>query len=357
MSARAARLEGPGLDGILVVAKPAGPTSHDVVALVRRLAATRRVGHGGTLDPFATGVLPVFLGRATRLVEYHLADRKAYRATVCFGASSTTDDLDGEMTPADGPAPTREVVETALAAFRGPISQMPPAYSAIKVEGRRAYQVARSGGTPELRPRDVTIDRLELVDWDGSDPDRPIAVVDVECSAGTYIRAIARDLGRAVGSAAHLGALVRTASGGFRLGDAVPLEAIRAAAADGPAGLVALLQPVDAGLERLPRVVLSDAEVAAAVRGQFIRPAAGLPRLATPEERAIAVDATGRIVAVVGLRDGRLVPDKVLVDAPVSARPEGGANDRPTVDVEAALAAELDAPSSVDPDPASPDEL
>ncbi len=101
MSARAARPEGPGLDGILVVAKPAGPTSHDVVALVRRLAATKRVGHGGTLDPFATGVLPVFLGRATRLVEYHLADRKAYRATVCFGASSTTDDLDGELTPVE----------------------------------------------------------------------------------------------------------------------------------------------------------------------------------------------------------------------------------------------------------------
>lgn len=357
MSARAARPEGPGLDGILVVAKPAGPTSHDVVALVRRLAATKRVGHGGTLDPFATGVLPVFLGRATRLVEYHLADRKAYRATVCFGASSTTDDLDGELTPADGPAPARDAVEMALAAFRGPISQMPPAYSAIKVEGRRAYQVARSGGTPELRPRDVTIDRLDLVDWDGSDPDRPIAILDVECSAGTYVRAIARDLGRALGSAAYLGALVRTASGGFRLDDAVPLDEIRTAAADGPAGLLHLLQPLDAGLERLPRVVLTDAEVAAAARGQFVRPVAGLPRLARPEDRAIAVDVTGRIVAVVGLRGGRLVPDKVLVDAPPSEPPGTTVNDRPIVDVDAALAAELDAPSSVDPDPASPDDL
>ena len=136
---------GPGLDGILVVAKPAGPTSHDIVALVRRLAATKRVGHGGTLDPFASGVLPVFLGHGTRVVEYHLGDRKAYRATVCFGASSTTDDLEGELTPSDGPAPDRAAVEDGLAGFLGVITQRPPAFSAIKVGGRRAYALARAG--------------------------------------------------------------------------------------------------------------------------------------------------------------------------------------------------------------------
>ena len=133
------------------MSKPAGPTSHDVVALVRRLAQTRRVGHGGTLDPFATGVLPVFLGRATRLVEYHLGDRKSYRATICFGASSTTDDLDGELTPVPGPGPTRAAVEAALAALVGPIHQQPPAYSAIKVGGRRAYAMARVGRDPDAR--------------------------------------------------------------------------------------------------------------------------------------------------------------------------------------------------------------
>src|SRR6187200_2298097 len=116
---------GPGLDGILVVAKPVGPTSHDVVALVRRLAATKRVGHGGTLDPFASGVLPVFLGHATRVVEYHLGDRKAYRATVCFGASSSTDDLEGELTVATGPAPSQAEVEAALPGLAGVISQRP----------------------------------------------------------------------------------------------------------------------------------------------------------------------------------------------------------------------------------------
>src|SRR5919108_2947102 len=140
---------GPGLDGILVVDKPIGPTSHDVVGLVRRLAATKRVGHGGTLDPFASGVLPVFLGRATRVVEFHLADRKGYRATVCFGATSTTDDLEGELTPAEGPAPTQAAVGATLVDFIGTIQQRPPAYSAVKLGGRRAYALARAGETGE----------------------------------------------------------------------------------------------------------------------------------------------------------------------------------------------------------------
>jgi tRNA pseudouridine55 synthase len=313
--------DGPGLDGILVVAKPAGPTSHDIVGLVRRLSLTRRVGHGGTLDPFATGVLPVFLGRATRLVEYHLADRKSYRATICFGASSTTDDLDGELTPVLGPGPTRQAVESSLAALVGTISQLPPAYSAIKIGGRRAYALARAGETPAVLPREVTIHRLDLVDWDESEPDRPIAVVEVDCSAGTYVRSIARDVGKATGGGAYLGALSRTASGSFTIDMAKPLEAIRAAAADGTAGLSSLLLPLDTGLDRFPRVVLTDDEIAAVGRGQFVRPVAGLPRTASPDERLIAVDGRGRPVAVAGIRDGRLAPDKVLVDppAPVAA--------------------------------------
>ncbi len=345
MTGRALRGEGPGLDGILVVAKPAGPTSHDVVALVRRLAATRRVGHGGTLDPFATGVLPLFLGRATRLVEYHLGDRKSYRATVCFGAGSTTDDLDGELSPAAGAAPSRAAIEVALAAFRGEIEQRPPAFSAIRVAGRRAYDLARGGEPPELRPRTITVHRLELVEWDGSDPERPIAVLDVECSAGTYVRALARDLGGAVGSAAYLGALVRTASGAFRLEDAHPLEAIRSAAIAGPDGLVPLLLPIDAGLERLARVALTATEVEAVARGQFVRPAGGAPRPATPGERVLAVGPDGALVAVGAVRDGRLAPDKVLVATP-----------RPDLEVEEELATERDPTTEADPDPASPDE-
>jgi tRNA pseudouridine55 synthase len=308
---------GPGLDGILVVDKPIGPTSHDVVALVRRLAATKRVGHGGTLDPFASGVLPLFLGRATRVVEFHLADRKGYRATICFGASSTTDDLEGEMTPADGPTPTRETVTAALTGFTGTLRQRPPAYSAIKVGGRRAYAMARAGETVELAERSVTIHGLDLVSWDASDPDRPIAIVDVTCSAGTYIRALARDLGERLGSAAYLGALRRTSAGAFDALTAVALDEVRAAAAGGPEGLVPLLRPVDAGLDRFPVVSLTAAEVAAVARGQFVRPGAGFPPGA---ERYRLVAPSGGLVAIATEAGvGRLAPDKVLVAVEVVA--------------------------------------
>ena len=301
---------------MLVVAKPVGPTSHDVVGLVRRLAATKRVGHGGTLDPFAAGVLPVFLGKATRLVEYHLGDRKRYRATVCFGASSTTDDLEGALTPATGPSPSRTAVEAALAGFRGPIEQRPPAYSAIKVAGRRAYAMARAGEAVELAPRSVTIHSIEVVDWDEATDGQPVAIVDVECSAGTYVRSLARDLGAAVGSAAYLGALTRTASGPFALATAIALDDIRAAAADGPAAIVALLLPVDAGLD-LPTVSVPDAVLVAIGRGQPI----GVPTGTGPldaETPIRLVDGNGRLLAIARLVGTKLAPDKVLIDAPAA---------------------------------------
>ncbi len=307
---------GPGLDGILIVAKPAGPTSHDVVALVRRLAATKRVGHGGTLDPFANGVLPIFLGQATRVVEYHAGDTKGYRATVCFGAVSTTDDLEGELTPV-GVAPGRAAVEAALPAFIGTISQRPPAYSAIKVGGRRAYAMARAGESVVLAEREVTIKSIDLVDWDDTDPERPIAIIEVACAAGTYIRALARDLGERVGSAAYLGALTRTASGPFLLDEAKPLDDVREAAAGGPAGLVPFLRPVDAGLEAFPVVTLTTAEVVAVARGQYVLPAVGMP---VPAEKYRLVGPDAALVAIASAKDGRLAPDKVFVAPPTSER-------------------------------------
>jgi tRNA pseudouridine55 synthase len=300
------------MHGVLVVAKPAGPTSHDVVALVRRLAGTRRIGHGGTLDPFASGVLPLFLGGATRLVEYHLGDDKTYRATVCFGASSTTDDLDGELAPAGGRAPTREAVESALPTFLGRQLQQPPAYSAIQIGGRRAYALARAGETVRLAPRQVEIKRLELVEWDGSDPERPIAIFDVRCSAGTYVRALARDLGARLGSAAYLGALARTASGPFTLDGAHSLDAIRdAAAAAGPTGIRKLLLAPDTGLESLPAVSLTASEIADANQGRYVRPTAGL--VGAPDGVPLRLlDAAGTIVGM-GRRDGpRIAPTKIL---------------------------------------------
>jgi tRNA pseudouridine55 synthase len=300
------------MHGVLVVAKPTGPTSHDVVALVRRLAATRRIGHGGTLDPFASGVLPLFLGGATRLVEYHLADDKAYRATVCFGATSTTDDLDGELTPIDAPAPTREIVVAALAASRGPQLQQPPVYSAVQVGGRRAYAMARAGEAVELPARSVDIRSLDLVEWDGADPARPIAIVDVVCSAGTYVRALARDLGARLGCGAYLGGLVRSASGPFTLDNAHALDELRAVASEsGPDGIRALLLPGDAGLDALPAVALTDPEIADALQGRFVRPAGGL-RGAVEGEPLRLLDAAGVIVGM-GRRDGaRIAPTKML---------------------------------------------
>ena len=312
-----------GLDGVLVVGKPAGPTSHDVVALVRRLSGTRRIGHGGTLDPFASGVLPLFLGGATRLVEYHLGDRKAYRATICFGASSPTDDLDGELTPVDGPPIEATALEAALGGFRGEIRQRPPDYSAIQVQGRRAYALARAGAPAVLPERAVTIFGLELVAWNSDDPGRPIAVVDVECSAGTYVRALARDLGAAVGTAAYLGALTRTASEPFRLADAISLERLRSAATESPDGLRPFLLPADAGLEALPSVHLAPDELRDAAMGRFVRPAAGVTGL--PSEGPIRLlDEAGRIAGIGTLDGRRIAPAKMLgVRAAELAAPVG----------------------------------
>jgi len=306
-----------GMDGILVVGKDPGFTSHDVVALVRRLTQTRRAGHGGTLDPFAAGVLPIFLGLGTRVVEYHMGDDKEYRATVCFGATSETDDRDGELIPGTGPVPTREAVESALGAFRGPIQQRPPDYSALKVGGRRAYDLARQGTPAELAPRAVVIRRLDLVEWDDSTPERPTAVLEVECGAGTYIRSLARDLGEKLGCGAYLGALVRTASGPFRLPAAHSLDEIRAAAEVGPAALAALLLPVDAGLEAIPSVSLTAAEVIAVARGQQVKPLARPEAPSGARVRFLAED--GALIGVGSWKGGRLVPEKIFVGAPPSA--------------------------------------
>ncbi len=300
-----------GMDGILVVAKDPGFTSHDVVALVRRLTGTHRVGHGGTLDPFAAGVLPVFLGLATRLVEYHMGDAKAYTATICFGSTSETDDRDGELVPGTGPAPTRQVVEAALAGFRGPILQRPPAYSALKVGGRRAYQLAREGTPLDLPPRAVNIHRLELLEWDATDPERPTAVLAIECGAGTYIRSLARDLGERLGCGAYLGALTRTASGPFHLPAARSLDEIRRAAAEGPAALAGLLLPIDAGLKGIAPVLLNEAETAAVVRGQQVKPARR-PQ-AGQDDRLRILDEHELLIGMGSWKGGRVVPEKIFV--------------------------------------------
>ena len=293
------------LEGILIVAKEPGPTSHDIVGLVRRLTGVKRVGHGGTLDPFAAGVLPVFIGHATRLVEYHMGDAKQYRALVCFGAQSTTDDLEGELTPGAGPAPDRAALEALLPAFSGEIEQVPPDYSAVRVAGRKAYELARHGEKPGLRSRRVTITSLELTDWDASDPARPVAQIVVACSAGTYIRALARDLGQQLGCGAYLGALTRTVSGPFRIEDAHVLDEVRALLSSDRAQEMML--PMDAGLD-FPQVTLSEAELNHFRRGQQLRRAGD----GTQPGLVRVLDPTGRLVAIALMGDGLLRPEKVF---------------------------------------------
>ena len=297
----------PRIDGILVVAKDPGPTSHDIVALVRRMTGVKRVGHGGTLDPFAAGVLPVFLGHATRLVEYHMRDDKEYRALICFGARSTTDDLEGELTPSGAQPPSRDQVERQMHDLTGQIEQIPPDYSAVRVAGRKAYELARHGEKPALQPRTVTVYRFELTGWDDADPARPVATVSVRCSAGTYIRALARDLGEQLGCGAYLGALTRTASGPFTLIHARPIDEVRTALAEGR--VAELLLPMDTGLDHYPVLRLGRAELSSLARGQELRgrldaPTGGLVRV---------VDDSGQLVAI-AVADGQtLKPEKVFV--------------------------------------------
>jgi len=211
----------PEVDGILNLNKPKGWTSHDLVAFVRRLTGVRRVGHAGTLDPMATGVVLVCLGRATRIAEYLVAGRKRYSATLRLGISTDSHDADGQVTAEASVTSDSAAIEAALSRYRGPIEQIPPMFSAIKKNGQPLYKLARRGATVERPPRAVEIYGLSLVDWVP-----PELTIEVTCSPGTYVRALARDLGRDLGCGAHLTALTRTASGDFTLTDALELPAL-----------------------------------------------------------------------------------------------------------------------------------
>jgi tRNA pseudouridine55 synthase len=219
----------PGrLHGILIIDKPAGWTSHDVVGWVRRWASERKVGHGGTLDPAATGVLPVALNDGTRILEFLADASKSYLADITFGVGTDSADIDGQVTASSRERPTRDQLETELLRFIGEIEQVPPGHSAIRIGGKRAYEYARAGDKIEIPGRTVTIHQIDLCAWDGD-----TAQVYIACSKGTYIRSIARDLGDRLGIPAYLSNLVRTQSGPFGLEDAwtvAELEDLDAAA-------------------------------------------------------------------------------------------------------------------------------
>jgi tRNA pseudouridine55 synthase len=210
------------ISGVLVIDKPVGMTSHDVVQIVRKGTNIRRAGHTGTLDPRASGVLVVLLGPAVRLSEYVSASDKRYQAVVRLGTSTDTYDADGRITSSSPVNVTEEQFEEALQKFIGEIEQVPPPYSAVKVKGRKAYEMARDGEEVELAPRTIKVYSLELLEWAP-----PEAVIDVYCSSGTYVRSLAHDMGEALGCGAHLVGLRRTKSGRFTLRDAVPLRKLR----------------------------------------------------------------------------------------------------------------------------------
>jgi tRNA pseudouridine55 synthase len=212
------------IDGFLNLNKPAHWTSHDCVARVRRLLNTSKIGHGGTLDPLATGVLPIAIGRATRLLPY-LAQRKAYRAVIRFGLTTTTDDLAGEvLTQRSAAQLEQSAVELALPQFVGNLSQLPPMYSAIQIRGKRLYDLARQGQSIEVPPRSVVIYQLSVQNWQPGE--HPELTLTVDCGPGTYIRSLARDLGEVMGTGATLASLVRSHSNGFDLTESISLESL-----------------------------------------------------------------------------------------------------------------------------------
>lgn len=242
-------LAAPG--GVFALDKPLGWTSHDAVAVARGVLGIRRVGHGGTLDPLASGVLPILAGPATRFVDRLHTAPKVYAALVLFGSETTTDDREGPVrSSAPAPELDEQVLDRALEAFRGEVEQVPPARSALKIGGRRAYSLDRAGETVTLASRTVRVDRLDIATWQP-----PALRILIVCGSGTYVRALARDMGRHLGSAAHLGSLRRLAVGALDAGDAVTVEELRSG---GRAAALSRLLPADDGLLRIPERYLRD---------------------------------------------------------------------------------------------------
>jgi tRNA pseudouridine55 synthase len=287
------------VDGVLVCDKAPGMTSHDVVARVRRLAGQRRVGHGGTLDPPATGVLVLALGRATRLLPFLPTEPKRYLATVAFGAETDTLDAAGTVTAtADATAVDEAGLRAALAGFVGPQEQVPPMVSAIKVGGERLYAKARRGEQVERVPRPIVVHALELLGFSGGE--RPLATVEVVCSGGTYVRSLAADLGRAVGTLAHLAGLRRTAVGRFTEEEAHRLEDLA-----GEGKLAAAVLDPAAAMDPAAVRAVTPAEASALATGRTLDPTGHGDPVA-------AVGPDGRLVAVIQDSAGRARPKVVL---------------------------------------------
>jgi tRNA pseudouridine55 synthase len=291
--------------GWLVLDKPVGMTSTYAVGLVKRVLRAKRAGHAGTLDPLASGLLPIALGEATKTVSFVVEGRKVYRFTVRWGEERDTDDAEGRLTASSAERPAVETVRELLPRFIGSIEQVPPRYSAVKIEGERAYDLARDGETVELRPRTVDVHRLDLIEMLDADH----AVFVAECGKGTYVRALARDMGRVLGCFGHVAALRRTAVGPFGEDVAAGLETLQRLEMAEPHGEAAPLLPVESGLSGLPALRVSPADAGRLARGQAVLLRG---RDAPLMEGWVSVSAQGALVALAQVEKGELRPRRIF---------------------------------------------
>ena len=296
------RKSGDKVDGWVILDKPVGLGSTPAVSRVRRLFGAQKAGHGGTLDPLASGVLPIALGEATKTVPFVMDGRKEYRFTLRFGQARSTEDAEGEVTATSYLRPTDAEIRRALAAFVGEVEQVPPAFSALKIEGKRAYDLARAGQPVALKPRRVLIERLELL----GRPDADHADFVVSCGKGTYIRSLGRDLALALGTVGHLSALRRTAAGPFREEAAISLPKLEALGHI-PA-LLGALAPVATALDDIPALALTEAQADQLRQGQPVL----LTRDAPPSGALLRAEAGSRLVALVRSDGASLQPVRVF---------------------------------------------
>lgn len=294
--------------GWMVLDKPAGMTSTHAVSVIKRLFSAKRAGHAGTLDPLATGMLPIALGEATKTVPFVMDGRKLYRFIIRWGEERDTDDLEGRVTGSSAARPAEQAIRALLPSFTGTIAQVPPRFSAIKIEGERAYDLAREGETVELAARPVEIFRLTLIAL----PDADHAIFEAECGKGTYVRSLARDLGRALGCFGHISELRRLSVGPFGEKTMILLEEVeglchRAAAGEG--NLADVLLPVETALDDIPALAVSGADAARLKRGQVVL----LRGRDAPILRGtVYVTSGGQLVALADADRGEIVPKRVF---------------------------------------------
>lgn len=307
---RRGKVRGRPLDGWLIVDKPAGMTSTDVVNRVRRWFDAQKAGHGGTLDPLATGVLPIAFGSATKTVPYVMDGTKLYHFTLKFGELRDTDDADGQTIETSDVRPTDAEIAAALPPFRGDIMQVPPIYSAIKIAGERAYDMAREGRAPVMEPRPARVDRFELIERIDADT----AVFEVQSGKGVYMRSLARDLARACGTVGHIAALRRLRVGPFNEAGAIPLDKLQREDDTPPTSPDFLLE-VATALADIPALALTQAEAVDLLHGQAISLVTlmgRIPGAADPDGGLVRAMAGGRVLGLCRLEDGMMKPERML---------------------------------------------